>query len=81
VTCGVLRFQRISISVYCNFSTLHPPTYFDPSTIRCKTGIANNVMTVRVYKGDKCEGGWTLQPLEEGCSDVQAFGSIQLVKE
>jgi hypothetical protein len=39
------------------------------------------VTTVRVYKGDKCEGGWTLQPLGEGCSDVQAFGSIQLVKE
>jgi hypothetical protein len=51
------------------------PAQFDAKTVKLIE------TTVRVYKDDKCEGGWTLQPLEEGCSDVQAFGSIQLVKE
>jgi hypothetical protein len=74
----VSRFQRIF-----DFSTLQPSTYFTCTEfptfdVRMVKLIDT---TVRVYKGDKCEGGWTLQPLGEGCSDVQAFGSIQLIKE
>jgi hypothetical protein len=37
---------------------------------------------VRVYKGDECKSGWTLQPLEDGaCSDVSVFGSVMVVFE
>jgi hypothetical protein len=34
---------------------------------------------VRVYKGDYCEGGWTLQPLGDTCSDVGVFGSVMVI--
>jgi hypothetical protein len=37
-------------------------------------------VTVRVYKSEKCNVGWTLQPLQDGtCSGVGVFGSIMVV--
>ncbi len=34
---------------------------------------------VHVYKTQNCTGGWTLQPLDDACSDVSAFDSIRVV--
>jgi hypothetical protein len=36
---------------------------------------------VRVYKGDDCKGGWTLQPLGDTCSDVGVFGSVMMITD
>ena len=34
---------------------------------------------VRVYKSKDCTGGWTLQPLDDACSETEAFHSIRVV--
>jgi hypothetical protein len=39
------------------------------------------MVIVSVFKGDKCEGGWTLQPLVGECSDISAFRSVMFVEE
>jgi hypothetical protein len=39
------------------------------------------MITVRVYKGDECKGGWSLQPLEDACSNVKDFGSVMVVTD
>ncbi|KAF2795201.1 hypothetical protein K505DRAFT_360399 [Melanomma pulvis-pyrius CBS 109.77] len=35
--------------------------------------------SLHVYKTQNCTGGWTLQPLDDACSDVSAFDSIRVV--
>jgi hypothetical protein len=35
-----------------------------------------------VYKSERCNVGWTLQPLKDGmCSSVDVFGSIMVVEK
>jgi hypothetical protein len=46
---------------------------------KCYVETLGLIAIVRVYKGDACGGGWTLQPLREECSDVSAYGSVKVV--
>ncbi|KAH7066446.1 hypothetical protein FB567DRAFT_581774 [Paraphoma chrysanthemicola] len=34
---------------------------------------------LRITRGEKCDAGWELQPLEEACSDVGVYGSIKVL--
>ncbi|KAH7070727.1 hypothetical protein BKA63DRAFT_605905 [Paraphoma chrysanthemicola] len=34
---------------------------------------------LRVTRGEKCDKGWELQPLEEACSSVGVYGSIKVL--